>query len=142
MPSWTDICPARVSPHLSIIWSYKYDSVTEEFTGRLAGDRVVQVYGKGVRGLTLREIFPHQTYLWAHALLDRVVKQPALHRSQGRVFKELGRYGLGERVVLPLGSDGVVADGVLGATEYRYIRPLPDIPSESVAELEQWVPLY
>lgn len=141
MPSWGDISPARISAHLSIVWSYKFDLATVVFTGRLAGDRIEQVYGKSVRGATLREIFPCQTYPWARTLLDRVVKEPALHRGHGPVFRGFDRYGLGERIVLPLADDGVIADGVLGATEYRYTHPLPGVPIETVAETEQWFSL-
>jgi len=40
------------------------------------------------------------------------------------IFAPVGGTGIGERVVLPLGEDGVHGDGILGATVYRLpVRP-------------------
>lgn len=43
--------------------------------------------------------------------------------------------------MLPLSSDGIVSDGILGATEYQTIRLNPDLPVEAVNEMEVWCSL-
>ena len=42
----------------------------------------------------------------------------------------------GERIALPLASDGVLADGVLGASDYRH--PYLEGPFEMITENEVW----
>ena len=56
MPSWNDIRPSAIAAQLPIFWSYKYDPATEEFTGRLAGERITRMFGKDFRGMPLREM--------------------------------------------------------------------------------------
>ena len=43
--------------------------------------------------------------------------------------------------MLPLSSDGIVADGILGATEYQTIHLDPDLPIDAVNEMEVWFSL-
>ncbi len=38
------------------------------------------------------------------------------------VFEHADHFGLGERIMLPLSSDGATGDGLIGATEYKAIR--------------------
>jgi hypothetical protein len=141
MPSWPDIRPAQIYAQLPIVWSYKFDRKTGKFTGRLAGDRITQIFGKSFRGLPLAEAQPPEAYPSVYALCERVVMEPALYRRRGPIFKHLGRPGYGERIMLPLSSDGVLGDGILGATEYRHPRNGGDIPIPNTADGEEWLPL-
>ena len=59
MPAWQDIKPARIAAQLPIIWSYSYDQGTDEFTGRLAGDRIVQVFHSAGPVYKQRDRFEH-----------------------------------------------------------------------------------
>ncbi|MBN9546231.1 MAG: PAS domain-containing protein [Alphaproteobacteria bacterium] len=140
MPAWSDIRPAAMAEQLPIIWSYRFDRDRKEFTARLAGDHIEQIFGKSFRKLSLGDAHSEGSFSWAHALLERVVTEPALHRSYGRVFKHLGRSGYGERIALPLSADGVVSDGILGATEYHYFRPAAGALVES-DDSETWYSL-
>src|SRR5271157_976920 len=56
MPSWDDIRPSQITAELPIIWSYKYDRTAEVFTGRLAGNRIEEVFGKSFRGSPMAEL--------------------------------------------------------------------------------------
>jgi hypothetical protein len=47
---------------------------------------------------------------------------------------------VGERIIMPLASDGMHAESVLGATEYSVKGMIPSEISE-LEELEQWFPL-
>jgi hypothetical protein len=138
MPSWEQLSPARVARQLPLIWSYRYDWALDKFSGRLAGDKICQIFGKNIRGLSLDEIFPPDAVDWTHRLYRRVVQGPALYRSTGRVFSHIRRGGIGERVILPLSSDGIQGDGILGATDYRYPHPSSVGEAEMEVETEQW----
>lgn len=140
MPGWSDLRPSRIAAQLPIIWSYRYDPVSGEFTGRLAGDRISQIFGKNFRGMPMAQVHPPEAFPWAYGLCRRVVMEPALYRYAGRVFPQLDRLGLGERIMLPLASDGALGDGILGATEYHYPRAGPD-PSDGRAGTESWFAL-
>lgn len=141
MPKWDDLQPSKIAGQLPIVWAYRYDQRTGEFTSRLAGDRITQIFGKNLRNVPLEEVHPKEALSWVYGLYSRIVTEPAIYRSSGRVFKQLDRYGEGERIVLPLSSDDMVGDGILGATEYRYSIPKPGLPCEVVTESEEWFSL-
>jgi len=137
MPSWEQIRPARIAKQLPIVWVYKYDRATGRFVGRLAGDKINQIVGRNVCGLPLEKVFQHEGLNWVHRTLKRVAEEPAIYYGTGFVFKWLNRSGTGERIVLPLSSDGIVANGVLGATEYHYPR-IGGIAPRGMTETERW----
>lgn len=118
MPGWQDIDPAAIVPFLPIVWSWKYDSATDTFTGRLAGDSIVEAFGESLRGKPMKEFFRGRQYDMMFARHKRVVGEPAFARGTGPVFIHAGRYGHGERVIMPLAADGIHGDGIFGATIY------------------------
>ena len=141
MPSWEDLRPKAIAAQLPIVWSYKYDAASGAFTGRLAGDRIAQIIRKSFRGLSLAEAQSPEAFASVHAVLSRVVREPAVYRCGGRIFRQRDQFGSGERVALPLSSDGFVADGILGATEYQNIHLDPNLPVDAVNEMEVWFSL-
>jgi hypothetical protein len=63
------------------------------------------------------------------ARLEQILAGPFFMHSAGTVYVRHGYTGSGERVALPLASDGIHADGVLGATLYRFgIKPAAEDP--------------
>jgi hypothetical protein len=51
-----------------------------------------------------------------------VVSEPAFAHCSGRLFRIGAQFIEGERIMFPLASDGRTADGVLGASDFKY-RP-------------------
>jgi hypothetical protein len=139
MPAWCDIKPRKISNVLPIIWAYTYDVQNDAFTGRVAGDRIVEAFGKSFRGLPLSAIQPPEAFPWVHRLLRRVVAEPAAYRGTGRVFQKFERYRHGERIILPLG--GAHGGGVLGATDYHRSGFVSGVSAGPVSDSETWFSL-
>ena len=141
MPTWSDLNPATMAPHLGLIWAFKYDRGSGEFTARLAGNRIMVGFGKSFRGTPLRQLHPPDIFQWAHAGLTRVVSEPACYRSSGELFRANGITVEGERVVMPLGTDDDGADGAFGASDYDFpvTGPVPGI--EVIQGDGQWLTL-
>lgn len=140
IPSWNDIRPAAIAAQLPIIWAYKYDRSTGEFTGRLAGNRISQIFGKNFRGLKLSEAQPPEAFPGIYAQCKRIVTEPAACHTAGKVFQQLNRFGHGERIMLPLATDGV-CDGILGCTEYHSQKFDPGVTVFFVNEGIEWFSL-
>jgi hypothetical protein len=141
MPSWQDLRPKAFAPYLPVVWAYKFDVESQDFIGRLAGDRIARAYGKSFRGLTLAQIHtPQDRYEAARVMLLRVISEPAIFLGQGRIYKMNEEYRSGERIVLPLSSDGLVGDGVFGATEAGDL-PLAHEPVQGVNLAGKWLNL-
>lgn len=138
MPGWNDIVPSRISAQLKFVWVYRYDRVTRQFTGRLAGNVIETVFGKSFRGMPMTALYPPHDYERLHARAERVVREPALFRGDGRVFVHFERIGNGERIILPLADDGANGDGILGATVYQ---PAMGIVPPQERESEYWYAL-
>ena len=122
MPGWSDIDPVAVAKQLPLIWSWKYDPATDEFTGRLAGEEINDIFGKNLRGADMREFFKDWNYDAIFARHKKVAATPCFAHGKGLVFIHAGRYGEGERIILPLAEDGEHGDGIIGATVYRFLR--------------------
>jgi|SRR5579859_882057 len=119
MPAWRDIDATEIGKFLPQVWAWRYDFARGTFIGRLAGEEILAVLGKEIRGRPLEQCFPEDA---AAVVLERyrsVINGPRIMRSTGHVHMKTGRHGIGERIVLPLADDGVTGDGILGATEYR-----------------------
>jgi hypothetical protein len=122
LPAWADIRPSKLVAHLPIIWSYKYDRDADTFTGRLAGSQIEQIFGKNFRGLPMEEVYPQADFARLFSRSTRVVSEHALYRGEGMIFSHVDHFGHGERIMMPLATDGFLGDGILGATEYKSVR--------------------
>lgn len=120
MPAWRDIDPAAIAPHLPIVWSWKYDRSREDFIGRLAGEDINTAFGRGLRGVSMREFFVDHNYRLMFERNRRVITEPCVMRGHGNVFIHTGGQGYGERIIMPLAEDGRRGDGVFGATVYNF----------------------
>lgn len=118
MPAWRDIDPAAIARHLPIVWSWKYDRARDSFTGRLAGERIIDAFGRSLRGVPMSDFFRDRNYEMIFARHKRIVIEPAFSHGTGPVFIRAQRFSLGERIMMPLAEDGIHGDGVFGATVY------------------------
>ncbi len=70
----------------------------------------------------------------------RMISEPAICRKTGELFRHGGHLIEGQRMVLPLASDGVHGDGLLGASAYKH--PLRNLDLGNVELLdsahEEW----
>ena len=119
MPPWKSINPRTISAQLPLIWSFKYNRATNTFIGRLSGDQIDRIYARNIKGVPMSELPPAADYARLFERTKRVVCEPAFFKGDGMVFSHLDRYGQGERIMLPIGADGLTGDGVLGATIYQ-----------------------
>jgi hypothetical protein len=137
LPGWADLTPAAIGPYLTQIWAFRYDVQTREFTGRLAGNRIMVATGHSFRGTTLRQLHPPHIYERAQAEFTRIVTGPTIYRCRGPLFRAGGHIVDGERIALPLAEDGSRGDGLLGASEYP-VPPVTGIPFELISENTEW----
>lgn len=132
MPSRRDIDPLRLGPVLPIIWISDYEPAAGTFRYRLAGEKVAELWGAPVAGRLLSEFSPPERFAATNDTHLKVLRDEAALIASGAVFRCSGRVGLGERLILPLASDGVTADGLIGAT---HREPTVDLELASTSEL-------
>jgi hypothetical protein len=119
MPSWQDLKPRAIARQLPLVWSLNYDHATKSFTGRLAGDRIARLIGQNFRGLPLEQAQTAAAFGEMQPLLNRVVTEPVIYLGSGNIFQYENAFLAGERLLLPLATNGTDTDGLLGATEYQ-----------------------
>jgi hypothetical protein len=122
MPAWHDLDAIKLAPVLPIIWSWKYDIASRRFTGRLAGEDIRSVWGKPIANVPMEDYFCDSNYDHILRRHTRVVGECCVGIEGGMVFQQLEYQGYGERLMLPLSSDGVTSDGIVGATTYTRHR--------------------
>jgi hypothetical protein len=138
MPAWTDISPAKLKTQLPMVWSYAYDAERDDFVGRLAGEAISGMSSGRFKGLWLSELRPPDKYPRALARARRIVKEPALYRGEGLVYKTADNFGYGERISLPISTNGSDSDGIFGATEYRSFSDWDTSSPAGRTEIEHW----
>jgi hypothetical protein len=139
MPAWSDLSPTHLGPHLKLLWSFRYDQDTKDFTARLAGDRVMRCFGQSFRGTPLKDLHPPHVYQEARANMARVVSEPAFAHCSGNLFKIGIQFIEGERIMFPLASDGQTGDSVLGASDFKYRPASGEV--ELLHDRVEWFPL-
>jgi hypothetical protein len=142
MPAWQRIRPSQIAQQLSIIWAYKFDRSNLQFIGRLAGERISECFGKNFRGARLQDIHPPHGYEISQAAMTKVALTPSIYLNHGPLFKYRDRIVPGERIMLPLASDGRNCDGVLGASFYQKPAIIgTGFPIEVISDDEVWTAL-
>jgi len=140
MPSWSDIRPAAIAKQLPILWSYVYDAGQDEFIGRIGGEAINRIFGRNIKGVKLSELSAIIDRDRLVERLKRVMQEPALVSGFSSMFSQQEQYGVGERIILPLGTDGRTGDAVLGATQYHTQGYVPsDI--QKLPQRENWFSL-
>jgi hypothetical protein len=140
MPFWSDIRPSSIAKQLSMVWCYVYDAEQDEFVGRLGGETISQIFGRPIRGIKLSELAPVVGLEKMKSRFKRVLQEPALVSGYGAMFTQLDRYGVGERIVMPLATEDGHPNAVFGATEYRIHGLIPSEMSK-VVDRETWFSL-
>jgi hypothetical protein len=136
MPAWSDLSPSDLAPHFKRLWAFKYNRLTGDFTARLAGNRAMVGFGKSFRGTPLKDLHPPHVFDLAQAHMMKVVTERTAYYCSGKLFKIGSQVVEGERIILPLASDGQHGDGVLGATDFP--SRAMDGPVELVLGRIQW----
>jgi hypothetical protein len=116
MPARRDIDALKLAPVLPIIWISEYEPAAGTFRYRLAGEAVNEVWGMSVSGRLLSDFVMPERFETTNKSFLKVMREATALHASGPVYRCNDRIGLGERLVLPLSSDGLAGDGLIGAT--------------------------
>ena len=125
MPARTDIDPVALDAALPILWLCDYEADVDRFRCRLAGEKIDTLHGGLIAGRYVDDILKSDRVHEVMGRYKRVVSEPAICHAAGRVYLHKDRRLIGERILLPLATDGATADGVLGATSFRWPTGIP-----------------
>jgi hypothetical protein len=138
MPSWQEIRPAMIKAALPITWSYRYDAEQDEFLGGFSGDGIQRLVGGPIKNARFRQVHNAEPHFFARA--KRVLFEPAAFCGRGLLFRQPERQCYGERVILPFSDGAGCAEGIIGATDYKFSL-LYKFGTELNGEVEQWLDL-
>jgi hypothetical protein len=122
VPQWRDLDVAAMKHVLPFIWAWTYDLDEDVLTGKLAGEEILSVVGRGLRGAKAHEFYTPAQYRVFHGWTRRVVVEQVGLVITGEVFSLLGSAAVGQRVALPVAVRGDRADTILGVTLFDYSR--------------------
>src|ERR1043165_2096375 len=111
-PSWPQLEGRLHVLKSEQIWAFSHDPKVGEFTARFARNIPITGFGKSFHGTRLRELHSSQSYEIAHANFLRILTEPACCRWSGRLFKVGDQIVEGERILMPIGSEGSLPDGI------------------------------
>jgi hypothetical protein len=135
---WQDIRPAKIKTELSIVWSYHYDALQDDFLGGIAGDAIQRLLGGPIKNAQFRQVHDAEPHFFARA--KQVLLTPAIFLGRGLLFRQRNRQCYGERLILPFGGVDGRANGIFGATDYRFAHLYTSDP-EVCGEVEHWFDL-
>lgn len=114
VPSRRTIDPVDIFRLLPNIWICDYEVGLDTFRYRLAGEDVSAPYGRNLKGLTVADLFDGDRYVYANTQMKRVALDRCITLVSGFVLWNVDRYQSGERLILPLSTDGT--PGILAIT--------------------------
>jgi hypothetical protein len=139
MPNWSHLSSSVLAPHFKLLWGFRYNPRSKEFTAGLTGEHIREWVGEKFDGARLLDIHPPAIFREAHHHLTQIVTAPSACRSSGRLFTVGNHTVSGERIALPLAADGVTGDGIFGASDYQ--SPHVSGPIELIHENLEWYAL-
>jgi hypothetical protein len=77
-------------------------------------------FGKSFRGTPLRDLHSPTVFEVAQANFVCVITEPACCRWSGRLFRVGDQFIEGERILMPIGSDDLLPDGIFGASDFDF----------------------
>jgi hypothetical protein len=116
MPSRRDIDALCLGPILPHIWLCDYEAERNTFRYRLAGEEVNAAFGCRLAGCLLSDVVLSERFETVNRIFLRVMQEKLALHAEGPIYRCTDRVNLGERLVLPLSSDGETADGLVGVT--------------------------
>lgn len=119
MPSFSDVDPVDIPWALASIFVIRSLDDGSRFEYRLSGEEINRRYGKNLAGKSAADLFRGQAADVVAARWRRVAGQPAACRVLSRHHTVDDRWALGDRILLPLSSNGVTADHILGHVIYH-----------------------
>lgn len=138
MPMWQDIRPGKIKTELSIVWSYHYDALQDDFLGGIAGDAIQRLLGGPIKNAQFRQVHDAEPHFFTRA--KKVLLTPAIFLGRGLLFRQHNRQCFGERLILPFGGGNGRAGGIFGATDYKLAQLYASGP-EVCSEVEHWFDL-
>ena len=135
IPPRAELDPVALKPVLPFLWICDYDREAGTLRYRLAGEAINAVYGGNLRGISMETMFSPETRPDVMARMLGVVQDGAVFHAIGDIYSTRMRTGAGERLILPLASDGRLPDAMVGATVYDW----GDAGSESLARQQMTV---
>lgn len=120
LPLWRDLDIAGMKHVLPYIWAWEYDRDSDVFTGKLAGEEIMSVIGRGFRGAKAHEFYTPAQYRAVHAWSRSVIVDRVGVVIAGQVYGHMGSGAIGQRVALPVALRGEDADVILGVTLFDF----------------------
>ncbi len=122
VPSLSDFDPTEVPRHLPLIWLVGWDAEAGDYVYRVAGEMVLAAHQCPMRGVPLSQIYRSAVAATVRNRFNRICREANLYYAAGTIYSEPDRFGVGERLVLPMvGQDGSDMQ-VLGCTVSRVTR--------------------
>lgn len=119
MPSRRSIDPTAMPATLPHLFLYDFDAATGRFYCRLSGEEINLVVGINCSHRFLDEMFPPPIFAVVNDRYTHIVRTPTMAHMRGTINMANGASVPGERLILPLSDDGVVATGLIGGSIYR-----------------------
>ena len=119
VPFRRDFHPDSIPSLLGFIWLYRYDSSKEDFVVQLAGESINDAWGRGIKGLTLRDIVGDADYPVVRERWLGIVNRPAVQYGAAQEQLSAIEAWNAERLQMPMRSDDGAIDVVIGVSLYK-----------------------
>ena len=120
LPPRTRIDPVAFGSLLPMIWMVDFVPSIGSFRYRLSGEKINATFGFSLAGRTMRDVVGPSKIDMVDQSFRRVIEEPCILRVFGPMYRCTNRYLSGERLVLPLASDGARGDAIIGLTISRW----------------------
>lgn len=123
VPRWRNLDIGLMAASAAWIWAWEYDRETGVFRGKLAGEKIIDVLGRGFRGGLGHEYFADRGAATILARYRQIILDRVGLVASGKVFAHVGSSAVGQTLIFPVATRSEQADTVLGVTVYQFPPP-------------------
>ncbi|WP_420565787.1 PAS domain-containing protein [Thalassobaculum sp.] len=121
VPGIATFDPLHVADLMPNLWMAGWKEEVGDFVYRVAGDAILTTVDRPMHHRSLREIYPAALADRLRERFTRVCGTPCLYHAKGTIYLRIGRYGAGERLILPFRDRDGSTPVVLGCTDYQFV---------------------
>lgn len=122
-PARGELDPTRLRAALAKVWLVQWDRAGDRLTYRLAGEDVIQVFGRQVRGLTPFDLLAEDQAGPVAERMRAVCRDGYVCVERGAIYAAQRRGLAGERLMLPLAGRDASEAFVLGVSDTTGAQP-------------------
>ena len=139
LPNLSSFDPLEFPDLMPNLWLAGWQHDIGDFVYRIAGDAILTTHDQPMHRRSLSDLYSPAFAKLLQERFLRLCSEPCLYHARGTIYVRIGRYGVGERLILPFMDRDATTPVVLGLTDYSFSPRPGDEPVDPNAVVRRFL---